>query len=469
VNESINNQFYMESSDTFSTLAHNTHKRVPSLGFGNTLFLIALCVDLFTPILIWKGLIPANFRWISYAIVLAMMIGCVFRMLLTDYIPRVFLLIIAFSIIWGFIAIAQGQSALSTLWGWWLFFQFPFVGLFIYLQPDLTEKIPGYFRKIVVLLLILEVAIQVVQYLTGEAPGDNLAGSFGWHGTGNLILFILCINCLFFGFWITRKKWVALIFILTLSTLSSVLGEIKLFPIAIFALGLLAAIIYAIKYHSLFQLVKYLVILSIIFVSFLYLYNKVVVKEKNNSLQQFLTNPQAVSKYFNISIRGYYGDSYFTNIGRNYALRIGLISLQKDTFTLLFGWGLGSRSESKSLDTAGIGLLSGDLGLSVGTSLLIMMQEFGILGLIFLSIFYLWLILKLIQGIRNFPNSNATEFRYGLLLFTIFWPVWLWYNTAWTLRVPMLLYWASLGYVFRESNHPGHRYKLMHGEIQNDS
>jgi hypothetical protein len=38
--------------------------------------------------------------------------------------------------------------------------------------------------------------------------------------------------------------------------------------------------------------------------------------------------------------------------------------------------------------------------------------------------------------------------RYGLLLFSLFWPVWLWYASVWVMRAPMLLYWMLLGYIF---------------------
>jgi hypothetical protein len=442
----------MESSNTLFTVNNNSHKHVISLGSGNILILIAVCVDFFTPILIWKGIIPANLRWISHAAVLIMMIGCIFRMIAKDSIPPVFLWMIAFSILWVSVAIYQEQGLLTTIWGWWLFFQFPFIGLFTYLSPNLPEKFPETFRKIVILMLVFEVAIQIIQYLSGEAIGDNLAGSFGKNGTGNLIIFLIFIDCMYLGYWITSKKWIALVFVLSLSMLSSILGELKLFPFAILAIGFLAAIIFAFKYHTLFKLVKYFVVIGVILVSFFYLYNNVVMKGKNNTLQQLITNPQKLIGYLNSTTRSYEDGFHFTDIRRNAALRIGWSSLQKDHFTLLFGWGLGSRSESKSLNITGVGLSSGNLGLSVGTSLLVMMQELGILGLLFLGIFFIWVILKLFQGIRDHPDSNITEFRYGLLLFTIFWPVWLWYNTAWTLRVPMLLYWFSLGYVLSKNN-----------------
>jgi hypothetical protein len=66
--------------------------------------------------------------------------------------------------------------------------------------------------------------------------------------------------------------------------------------------------------------------------------------------------------------------------------------------------------------------------------------------------FLLWVIMSLIRDIRDFPEADGKELRYGLILFTLLWLMWLWYNKAWTLRVPMLLYWIALGYVFNEAH-----------------
>ena len=54
------------------------------------------------------------------------------------------------------------------------------------------------------------------------------------------------------------------------------------------------------------------------------------------------------------------------------------------------------------------------------------------------------------RQIRGDLHSDANGLRYGLIIFTLLLPLWLWYNAAWTLRVPMLLYWSTLGYVTGE-------------------
>ena len=106
---------------------------------------------------------------------------------------------------------------------------------------------------------------------------------------------------------------------------------------------------------------------------------------------------------------------------------------------------------SQALGTAGVALTTGELGLSVGTSLLVMMQEMGLIGLVVLGGFIIWIILYLVLDIRKNQCSPAIELRYALLLFSLLWPVWLWYAVTWTMRVPMLLYWILLGYVLAES------------------
>jgi hypothetical protein len=91
-----------------------------------------------------------------------------------------------------------------------------------------------------------------------------------------------------------------------------------------------------------------------------------------------------------------------------------------------------------------------------------MMQEMGVVGLALLTAVLLGLILALVHDIRTYRESPVTGIRYALLLFSILWPLWLWYATTWTMRVPMLLYWLSMGYVFAEA-------RLARAQAQNPS
>jgi len=74
-----------------------------------------------------------------------------------------------------------------------------------------------------------------------------------------------------------------------------------------------------------------------------------------------------------------------------------------------------------------------------------------VLGMIVFTGFLLWALRALINDIRSFPESPASFIRYALFLFSALWPLWLWYAVTWTMRVPMLLYWLLLGYVFAEA------------------
>ncbi|KAF5435086.1 hypothetical protein C5S36_03895, partial [Candidatus Methanophagaceae archaeon] len=115
--------------------------------------------------------------------------------------------------------------------------------------------------------------------------------------------------------------------------------------------------------------------------------------------------------------------------------------------TLLFGLGLGALSESRTLGTVGSFLTNSGLGVFSGrTGLAILLGELGLIGIIFVGALWIFLIIKLWRLSRKVGSSNLAILSYGLLLFTIFGPLWLWYNPVISLPVPMLLYWTLLGY-----------------------
>jgi hypothetical protein len=413
--------------------------------------ILALCIDLFTPYPIWKSILPAWIRWGSHFAVACMIVVCFFRMLVFNFIPRSIWFILAVSILWAFVALGHGQGVAATVWGIWLLFQFPFVCIFLYLQPDPPKRLPGYLRKFGLIVLGMQVFAQLLQYVSGVKPGDDLSGLFGRNGTGNAVIFAILLCCVFLGYWITTKRWIELVIALVFCTISSVLGEMKLFPMAITVIGLLAIILYAYKYRAPGKMFVFLILILIILISFVYLYSIIVPNADDYSILTFITDPAKLYHYLNSADRFNREGNIYTDIGRGYAVQLGWNSLQKDPVTLLFGYGIGTRSESQTLGTAGVVLTTGDLGLSIGTSMLVMMQEMGLLGLAVLGALILWIVASLVHDIREKPNSLALELRYALLLFSVLWPVWLLYATCWTMRVPMLLYWLSLGYVLAES------------------
>jgi hypothetical protein len=436
---------------------------------------LAFCVDLFTPFLIWKGIIPAEIRWLSHLTIAIMILVTIFRMLIFNHIPRSFLLMLIVAIIWATVALRYGQGILPTAWGLWLLFQFPLVGLFAYLQPNQPKVVSEYVQKFSLIILSLEVGIQLVQYAFGEPVGDNLAGFFGKNGTGNAVIFAIMVNCLYLGIWINKKHWRGLVFAMLLGAISSVLGEMKLFPYALAISGFLAVLIYANRHRTLHVVFTYAPLILTVALGFVYVYNQIVPGATRVPFQTYLESPAALSRYLNRADSYSTSRGLYTDIGRGYALSYGLESIQESPMTLLFGFGLGARSESRTLGTAGIGLTTGGLGLSVGTSLLILMQEMGLVGLILLGIFILWIINTLVSDIRRYPTSPATSLRYGLLFSSILWPIWLWYANVWTMRVPMLLYWYLLGYVLSESHNLSDRLQhiasfktAFYGEIRRE-
>jgi hypothetical protein len=421
---------------------------------------LAVCVDLFTPYLIWKNILPAQIRWGSHVALAAMIPISVLRMLGFGHIPRSFWFILAVSTLWSFVAISNGQGIVSTIWGVWLLFQFPFVYLFMYLQPELPKRLAEYLRTFCLIVLGLELAAQLLQFAFGVTPGDDLSGIFGKNGTGNALLFDVLVCCVFFGHWIVSRQSKGLLMALSMSVLSSVLGEMKFFSVVITITGLVAVLLYAIKYRAPVKMLIYLALIFITLVSFAFLYNMVIPSADRAPIQSYITNPTQLLDYLNHTESTNREGNIYSDIGRGYAVALGWNSIQKDTITFLFGYGIGSRSESQALGTAGVALTTGDLGLSVGTSLLVIMQEMGFIGLLLLAGFLFWVLITLAHDIGAYPESPAIGLRYALILFSILWPVWLWYATTWTMRVPMLVYWFSMGYVFVES-------RMAHAQVKN--
>ena len=247
-------------------------------------------------------------------------------------------------------------------------------------------------------------------------------------------------------------SWLGLVSVMVLGGLSSVLGEMKLFPFALVISGFLAISIYAVRHRQLRVVVTYTTLIIVIVLGFVNVYNLYVSEANKTPFQTYLTDPVKFSQYMNRFTVYSTSEGRATNIGRGAAVEIGWNSIRREPATLLLGYGLGARSESKTLGTTGVSLTTGYTGFSVGTSLLILMQEMGLVGLIVLSCIILWMIFSLVKSIRNNPSSPANGLRYGLLFCSILLPLWLWYSNAWTMRVPMLLYWYLFGYVFAESH-----------------
>jgi len=414
------------------------------------LLVLALATDLLTPLAIWKGIIPAQARWISHAAIAGMIPVVYTRMLLAYGVPRVVCVALMASGVGVAVALLQGQGLVATAWGWWVMFQFPLVGLYAYLWRRWPERFVEHLYRFCIIVLGVQVVVQSGQYSLGQAPGDDLAGLFGWHGTGDLAVFIVFVYCLALGRWLTSERWGSVVLVLALGSLSSALGEMKLFPYSVVALSMLAVIIMAVQKRSLTRLIPFVAVAAgMIFVSVL-VYDRVVYSGgfSSRSLMAYAKKDR-LDRYLGSATRDERGLYY---MGRNYALMHGWDTIRKDNFTLLCGFGLGARNESQTLGTAGTALRRENFSFTSGTNLLIVMQEMGVLGLILLATAVAWVVQALLKGVQQDRESGVAQLRYALLLFSLLWPLWFWYNKVLTLRVPMLLYWMALGYVLSESS-----------------
>ena len=72
------------------------------------------------------------------------------------------------------------------------------------------------------------------------------------------------------------------------------------------------------------------------------------------------------------------------------------------------------------------GLTSGQIQMSSGTSLTVIMGEPSLLGLVSLEICIIALIGYLFCATAEEDEPCEAAIQYGILLFSIMWPVWLW-------------------------------------------
>jgi hypothetical protein len=59
----------------------------------------------------------------------------------------------------------------------------------------------------------------------------------------------------------------------------------------------------------------------------------------------------------------------------------------------------------------------------------------------------LWVVWKLLRHAKITPDRYLAMLEYGLALFTLFWPLWLFYHKAWSFGGMMMFYWITLGFV----------------------
>lgn len=404
----------------------------------------SLAIDFFTPYLVRQKVLPNSVRYLGDAAILGLFVLLLFRSIVFNKIPIALFLILAILSIWGLVAFYEGQPILATFWGAWRLFKFPIIGILTFVQPFWPENFSERFRLACLRILQVNVLLQLYQYLAGEVPGDHLSGFFGKHGVSPLLLFIMFCLSIALGRWLAESKWDMLFWVLPLGGLASGLGEMKLFPFVIVAMGIVTFVLQLLRGRQYQKLFFYAVFTAIVVVAFGMFYNAVVADARGTLRIEEYLNIDTLDEYLNRSYIRPNGEYYF---GRGFALQLGWQTIQRDSTTTLFGTGLGSRSESQTLGVAGSGLTSGDYGLSSGSSLLVLMQELGVVGLILFELVAFWVVGALWIAAAKHPESRHNTLRFAIMLLTILWPLWLWYSQTWTFGVYMTLYWGTVGYL----------------------
>lgn len=408
------------------------------------LIALSLAVDFLGPYLIRQRILPSSVRFIADMAIMGMFLLLLLRTVTFDKIPVSLLLILGITLIWGAVAFFEGQPPVATLWGWWRLFKFPIVAVLTYLQPFWPANFAEQLRRLCLHALQINLVLQLIQYAQGEAPGDHLSGFFGRHGVAPLLLFIFFCLSLAFGRWLAMNRWDMLMWVMATGLIASSLGEMKLFPFALVAVGLVAFVLQMIRGGQLQKLIMYACLVSLFTMAFGAVYNQVVAEANGSKRLEEYLDPDTLDEYLNRSYTRGGGKFY---IGRGFALQLGWQNIQRDATTFLFGMGMGARGESQTLGVAGSGLLSSDYGLTSGTSLLVLMQELGVVGLAVFGLIGLWIVGILWQDISRDLESPENSLRYAVIIMTIMWPLWLWYSQTWTFSVFMTLYWGSVGYL----------------------
>ena len=404
----------------------------------------SFAVDFFTPYLIRQRYIPGSVRYLGDAAILSLFILLLFRSIVFNKIPLALFLIFGVTLIWGLVAAYEGQPILATVWGWWRLFKFPIIAILTLLQPFWPENFSDRLRVGCLRLLQINVLLQTYQYAIGEIPGDHLSGFFGRHGVAPLLLFIMFCLSLALGRWLAESKWDMLFWVLPLGGVASGLGEMKLFPFVVVAMGLVTFVLQLLRGRQYQKLFFYALFIAAATIAFGMFYNVVVSDARGTRRIEEYLNLETLDSYLNRSYRRSNGEYYF---GRGFALNLGWQTIQRDSTTLLFGMGLGTRGESRTLGVAGSGLTESDYGLTSGTSLLVLLQEIGVVGLGVFLLVSGWIVMALWAPLVRYPLSEHNTLRFAMILLTILWPLWLWYSQTWTFGVFMALYWGSVGYL----------------------
>jgi hypothetical protein len=413
--------------------------------FEDSFILLVLVSEVFFPLLNWKLNLPAEVRWVSQFSVLVLDIIGLYRSLKMGNFPKAILWGIGVLILWGSIGILWSQQGItSTVWGGYMLFLYPLLGLYAYTRPQWEKRLPGWIINLCALLLIINVGIQIIQYVTGEIPGDSLAGFFGANSVGNLAVFIVFTLSLWLGKWIILgKRTFILIILFGLGIFASVLGEMKIVIVMVVWISIFALFILMIKTRRIGAGLFYVLCLIASLWGFASLYDQLIPQANTTPITYYL-NWNNLYNYLNRIVPGV--ASTYT-VGRITDLTIAWEQINKTTFNLFLGYGMGSHSVGTTLGVAGNAFGLSDLGVYTGTSLATYLGEYGLVGIMLLAVFLIWLFVKFFYT-NDFSISDRS-LAVGLAIYTSSLPIWLFYHNVWSMPVTNIFYWLGVGYILK--------------------
>jgi len=411
------------------------------------LLAVLMFVELILPFVLWQiGLRQrADF---SKEIVAGVIVALTFvYILIRDRVPAMVLLMLGVTLVWGMVALFEGQGVAATLWGWWRLFKYPLLTAFAYLIPRWPQNTARLIFKFLIVVLAFEVGVQLLQWVAGQPPGDSLAGTFGNKGVGPYTLFVFFIVCIGLGHWLATGQWKVMMLILGLGLVASMLSVTKFYIFAVAVIAVVAMVYHLIRGGRFRHLFVYVFLFLLAGAAFVPIYNNFIAATRGlKPLQEYLDRE---------SIEGYLfsGDKASEDgrykLGRGGAVTYAWQQIRRDGTATLFGFGLGSRSYSDTLGLSGATLEDDLYGGGGNTSLSVWIQEYGLVGVGLFMCLNLWIVVKLSRFARATSDPYQATLAYGLILFTLLWPMWLWYHKAWLYGVMMISYWVTLGYLFQ--------------------
>ncbi|HRN67027.1 MAG TPA: hypothetical protein PK205_00260 [Promineifilum sp.] len=451
-------QEYLYQQTPAADTPGKSHSRADWVRQGWFLLLaLVLLAELFTPFLVWPLRLPRIILGVV-EIALAMTVFATFiYMLKEDRVPRAVLLIIGLSLVWSLSPMIEGQSLAATAWGWWGMFKYPFLALFAYLVQGWPPDFARRFFRFCIGLLIFQIIVQLIMFALGFPIGDSLAGTFGLKGVMQFTMLVFFIVSLGLGHWLATYERKTLLLILALGLLGSTLNATKFYLIGVGILAAATLLIHLIRGGQIRQLFIYIVLIAGAAAVFIPIYNSYLVNAMGlKPLQEYL-NLETAGNYIFTDGSGN-GDLTY-NIGRGLAITYGWQQIQRDLTTTLFGFGIGTRSQSELLGIRGSVLQEDVYGVGV-TTMGTWIQEIGVVGMLVFMTICLWMATKMFQYARRVVDPYRATLAYGLMLFTLFWPLWQWYHKAWTAGVMMTLYWVAIGYIFNQIYATGRRRRV---------